>query len=96
MTVSKIFVQKHVAMDMEGRDWDWIDTDETYEGLYADLVARKGIQWEDGVRLVEKTFDDHTFIITLKIIKQARYEYRMKKGDEGKQFPRWENVLVEE
>lgn len=96
MTISKIFVQKYVSKDMEGRDWDWIDTDETYEELYKKLVMGEGFRWENGVRLVEKTFDDHTFIITLKTIKQARYEYRMKKGDEGKQFPRWENVLVEE
>lgn len=87
MTISKIFVQKHVSMDMEGRDWDWIDTDETYEELRAELKKGRW-NWMDGARVVEKTFDDHTFKIEIKELEVIKTEWEDRNGQ-------WKEILVE-
>lgn len=69
MTITKNFTQKHVAIDCEGRNWEWVDTDKTYEELVGSLKTEWYI---DGVRTVEKTFHEDTFTITTKAIKTAR------------------------
>lgn len=74
-TIKKTFTQKHVATDSEARNWKWFDeTEETYEELVEALASRWN-GWFDAVRVVEKTFDDETFAITEKIIKQTDRVY---------------------
>ena len=73
MTISKLFVQKHISCDCEARYWDWVDTNETFENLTKKLKD-KWDGWFDGVRVVEKTFDAETFIITTKPIKSFKRE----------------------
>jgi len=73
MTISKFFVQKHISSDCEARYWDWVDTDENYE-ILIERLKNKWNGWFDGVRIVEKTFDAETFIITTKTIKTFKRE----------------------
>ena len=73
MTISKLFVQKHVSSDCEARSWNWVDTDEAFEDL-TNKLKDKWDSWFDGVRVVEKTFDTETFIITTKPIKSLKRE----------------------
>jgi len=73
MTITKTFTQKHIARDCEARNWDWVDTNENYEVLTKEL-RDKWNGWFDGVRVVEKTFDVETFIITTKAIKTFKRE----------------------
>ncbi len=69
MTITKNFTQKHVATDCEGRNWEWVDTDKTYEELVESLKTEWYI---DGVRVVEKTFHEDTFTITTKALRTAK------------------------
>ena len=73
MTITKTFIQKHIARDCEARNWDWEDTNENYEVLI-ERLKNKWNGWFDGVRVVEKTFDAETFIITTKAIKTFKRE----------------------
>jgi len=82
-TINKIFVQEYIGLDCEGRNWGWRDTKNTYEEVKEKLMTEWN-GWLDGVRLVEKTFDDETFTIETKVIKEAKrvYEnFRWKKGE---------------
>ena len=66
--ITKTFTQKHVSHDYEARYFSWEDTDKTYEEL-AEELRTEDDAWFDGVRVVEKTFDPETFVITVKTIK---------------------------
>lgn len=81
-TIKKIFVQKNVSHDCEARNWVWEDTNENYEDL-KNLLMTKWDSWFDGVRIVEKIFDDETFTITIKPIKTARRAYEGFHWKEG-------------
>lgn len=70
MTLTKTFTQKNVATDCEGRYFEWVDTKENYEDVKNALNG-----FVDGVRVVEKTFDDETFEITIKVVKKAERKY---------------------
>ena len=74
MTITKTFIQKHIATDCEARNWDWVDTNKTYEDLTKELKD-KWNGWFDGVRVVEKIFDAETFTITIKVIKTTKREF---------------------
>ena len=82
MTINKTFIQKYVSNDCEGRYWNWVDTNKTYEELKNDL-ANKSNGWFKAVRVVNKVFDEETFTITEEVVKKAErvYEnYVWKKG----------------
>ena len=68
MKISKIMVQVHHSRDTEARYWDWEDANGTYEELKKRLET-KWDGWTDGVRLVEKTFDEGTFCVYTRVIK---------------------------
>ena len=70
MIIKKTFVQRYVSNDQEGRYWDWEDTDRTYEDLKENFMNEFG-GWYHGIRLIEKIFDDETFTITIKPIKEV-------------------------
>lgn len=73
MKISKTFVQIYVAHDTknsEGNYCWWENTEKTFE----EAKNLKG--WIDGVRLIEKTFDDETFEVTEKVLKQAWRRWR--------------------
>lgn len=74
MTITKTFTQMHIATDCEGRTWIWKDTDKNYEEL-AEELRTKWNGWFDGVRIVEKTFDEETFTITTTAIKTTERTY---------------------
>ena len=74
MTISKIFTEKRISRDMEARNWQWRDTDESYEEL-AEKLRTEWDGWFDAVAVVEKTFNDETFGITEKLIKMTRRTY---------------------
>ena len=74
MTITKIFTQKYVSFDSEARRWTWVDTDKDYDTL-AEELRTKWDGWFDGVRLVKKTFNDETFMITVEPIKQTNRHY---------------------
>ena len=80
-TISKIFTQKHISNDCEAREWEWADTEETYEELAEKLTKWDG--WFDAVALVEKTFDPETFTITTKVIKTTKRTYTGFRWDGG-------------
>lgn len=84
--IKKTFVQKSVSYDCEARSWTWEDTNENYEDL-KNLLMTEWNGWFDGVRIVEKIFDDETFTLTVKPIKTAYRAY--------KDF-RWEKGAIEE
>ena len=85
MTISKIFTQKYVSFDCEARRWTWVDTDKDYDAL-AEELRTKWDGWFDGVRLVKKTFDDETFMITVEPIKQTDRHYTHGSWDGAKEF----------
>ena len=70
MTITKTFTQKLIAKDCEARYWEWVDTNEDY-GTLANELATEWDGWFKAVRIVEKTFDDETFTITVKMIKMT-------------------------
>ena len=74
MTITKIFTEKRVSHDCEGRRWVWEGTTESYEEL-AEKLRTKWDGWFDAVAVVEKTFDDETFEITKKLIKMTKRTY---------------------
>lgn len=82
MTISKIFTQKYISNDCEAREWEWVDTKETYEELVKKL-AEKWDAWFEAVRVVEKTFDAETFEITTKVIKRTGRTYTGYRWDGG-------------
>lgn len=65
MKISKNFAQKHIALDCEGRYWDWVDVSEGYDFWLKKLNEGWDKGWFDGVRIVERTFDEDTFTITI-------------------------------
>lgn len=84
MTISKLFIQNYVSHDCEARDWFWVDAKE--DATYEELVERLASEWNgwwDGVRIVEKTFNDETFKITTKVIKTTRRTYKHYTWDGG-------------
>jgi len=83
----KIFTEKCVCHDQEGRYWDWEKTEENYETLKNDLMT-KWDGWFDGVRIVKYIFNPETFEIKREVIK-----YAMRKRDENY---RWVENEVEE
>lgn len=83
MKMTKKFVQVHVSNDCEGRYWDWIDTEKSYDEVKNELMM-KWNGWLDGVRIVEKTFNDETFTITLDTIKKAERAYDNGRWLKGK------------
>lgn len=93
MTITKTFVQKEVSHDCEARDWVWEDTNETYDNLVNKLKTEWN-GWFKGARIVEKTFDDETFVITTKMIRWAirgldkHYNWEIRENDEMDR--RWE------
>lgn len=89
MTISKKFVQKFVENTFTG-EYKWIDTDETYEKLYNELATSKNRYFTEA-REVEKIFDDHTFITTVKVLRTVKVGY-YKMTDDYK----WKWALVEE
>ncbi len=74
MKIEKEFTQKYVQTDMEGKYWNWVDSDKTYEELVDSLKAN-ALFWTEAVRLVVKTFDSETFEITTKVIKTTKKVY---------------------
>ena len=72
--IKRMFVQKRVATDCEARNWEWEDTKKTYEAL-KEKLTNEWDGWFDGVRVVEKVFDEETFTITENPIKMARRVY---------------------
>lgn len=74
MTITKTFTQIHVSHDCEARSWNWEDTNNDYT-TEAEELRTKWDGWFDGVRIVEKTFDDETFTITTKAIKTTMRTY---------------------
>jgi hypothetical protein len=82
MTISKIFTQKYISNDCEARDWEWVDTNKSYEELAQEL-ATKWDGWFSAVRVVEKTFDAETFKITIKVIKRTGRTYTNYRWDGG-------------
>lgn len=74
MTITKTFVQISVSNDCEARYWAWVDTNKTYEEEVKRL-AKEWDGWFNGVRLVEKTFNEETFTITTKVIKTTERVY---------------------
>jgi len=87
MAITKIFTQEHISNDCEARKWDWEDTEETYESLKEELKKWNG--WFDGVRVVEKIFNEETFTIETKVIKKATRAYdgwNWKKGEIIEEF----------
>ena len=84
MTISKLFIQNYTSHDCEGRHWSWTDAKE--DATYEELVERLASEWNgwwDGVRIVEKTFNDETFEITVKVIKTTRRTYKDWSWDGG-------------
>lgn len=77
MKFTKEFVQRCVSNDCEARNWEWVDSDLTYEQAVQDLKACWD-GWFDGVRLVEKTFDTDTFEFEIKVLKEVEREYNEK------------------
>lgn len=78
MKIIKNFVQKYVSHDCEARDYEWENTDKSYEELSENLWENSSA-WYTAVRIVEKTFDDETFKITereIKITKLSVKNYR--------------------
>lgn len=73
MKIEKEFTQKYVQTDMEGKHWNWVDSNKTYEELVDSLKANAF--WTEAVRLVVKTFDSETFEITTKVIKTTKKIY---------------------
>lgn len=68
--IVKTFVEIYV-LDMEGRYGEWQTTNKTYEEAIKDIN-----NWNDRVRMVEKTFDPETFIITEREIKHTEKVYK--------------------
>ena len=69
MNIVKTFVEVYV-LDMEGRRGDWEATNKTYE------EAINGMDnWTIMARIVEKTFDPETFIITEREVKRTEKVY---------------------
>lgn len=68
MKISKIMTQMHCSNDTEARYFDWVDSNRSYEEIKESLKT-KWDGWTDGVRLVEKTFDEETFSISTRVIK---------------------------
>lgn len=73
MKIEKEFTQKYEQTDMEGKCWNWRDSDKSYEEL-VDFLKNDGF-WTEAVRLVVKTFDSETFEITTKVIKTTKKVY---------------------
>lgn len=82
MTIKKTFVQKRVSHDQEARYWDWEDTTESYDDLKQKLM-NEWDGWFEGVRIVEKVFDEDTFRITINVIKTAKRAYKDWRWVEG-------------
>lgn len=74
MKLTKKFTQRKVSHDCEARHWTWEDTNETYEEAVKEL-AKEWDGWFEEVREVEKTFDDETFEITIKVIRVTERTY---------------------
>ena len=70
MKISKLFTQKYEAQDCEGRVYMWEDTTEDF-----DTAKKKMNGWCTGVRIVKKTFDSDTFLITETPIKVAKFDW---------------------
>ena len=70
MKISKIFTQKYEAQDCEGHIYAWEDTTEDFDTLKGKMNG-----WCTAIRIVEKTFDSDTFLITETPIKVARRVY---------------------
>ena len=66
--IKKIFVQRRDACDCEGRQYEWSDTEDSYEELTAQL-GKCYDGYFSAVRVVEKSFDPDTFKITERVIK---------------------------
>lgn len=69
MKIKKMFTQVYCSFDMEHRYWDWYDSNDDYEEMKEEL--KKKDTCEHGVRVVEKIFDEDTFTIEERIIKEA-------------------------
>ena len=67
--IIKAFVQVYIS-DMEGRSYEWVNTTKTYEEAVNTLD-----NWTRAVRVVEKTFDPETFIITEREVKRTEKVY---------------------
>lgn len=85
--IEKIFTEKYVCYDQEGRYWEWTKTEEDYETLKKDLMT-KWNGWFKGVRIVKYIFNPETFEIEREVIKTA-----MRKRDENY---RWVKNEIEE
>lgn len=82
--LTRIVVKKLVSNDCEARDWTWEETDETYEEL-VEKLAEEYNPWFRSVALVEKRFDEESFTIKQRTIKQTVRKY---KQDEKYQYLR--------
>jgi len=67
--ITKTFVQAYIS-DMEGRYYKWINTTKTYEEAVNTID-----NWTSAIRVMEKTFDPETFIITEREIKRTEKVY---------------------
>ena len=82
-TITKTFVQVYVSNDCEARNWKWVDEKKgNYEDLKNELMTEWN-GWFDGVRVVEKIFDEKTFTIKEKIVKEAKRAYEGFRWAEG-------------
>jgi hypothetical protein len=83
MELKRIFTQKHISHDCEARDWEWVNTKSTYEDI-KNYIKSEWNAWINGVRVVEKTFNDETFEITTEVLKIAMRAYENYSWAEGK------------
>jgi hypothetical protein len=76
MTITKNFVEIYVAADCEGRRYEWVGTNETYEEAVVRITTPGKYYMTDGVRIAEKTFNADTFEITTRTVKETRSIFR--------------------
>ena len=73
--ITKTFVQREIALDCEGRRWDWEDMNETYEALEEKNLKEGKGGYVGAIREVEKTFNPETFKITIKVIRGREWKF---------------------
>ena len=66
MTIKREFIQFEVPADIEGRRYEWIDTDKTFDEALMEVAKPYGYR---AMRVVVKTFNDETFKVTTRTIR---------------------------